>query len=440
MKTKHPNHRRKFIRDSAVIAGAILSSPLSAARAAHVRGDATLRVAVIGCGGRGAGAASQVLHASPEVQLVAVADVFRDRIDRTISHLIQEHGKERVQVPEAHRFTGLDSYIPAIALADLVLLTSPPGFRPMHFEEAVRQGKHVFMEKPVATDAPGVRKILELNRIATEKNLKVVVGHHLRFQKSVVDSVELLRKGVIGDLVAMRSYFNSEGVWVRPRQAGESEMEYQVRNWYYFTWLSGDHIVEQHVHNLDFMNWVKGQLPVRAQGMGGREVRKGPEHGHIFDHHFVEFEYPDGSFLSSQCRHIKGCWEQWADGVQGTQGRYFGDPGMKRYRFTDPQGREMNSYFGKDDPSAHQVEQTVLVDKILRNEPVNQTEEGAMSTMTAILGRMATYSGQMVTWEEAFNSRESLVPGKLDWDTLPPILPGPDGEYPVAVPGKYRVS
>ena len=436
MKNTPTTPRRKFIRDSAILTGVAFTAPLTVARSGHITGNGRLKVAVIGCGGRGAGAASQVLHASPDVVLVAMADAFRDRIDRSYEHLVKEHGKERVDVPEERRFTGLDGYKEATSVADLVLLASPPGFRPLHYEEAVKRGVHVFMEKPVATDVPGVRKIIELNKTAKAKNLKVVVGHHLRFQKSVIDSVDLLKSGLIGELVAMRSYFNTAGVWVRPRQPGETEMEYQVRNWYYFTWLSGDHIVEQHVHNLDFMNWVKGGHPVRAQGMGGREVRVGPQHGQIFDHHFVEFEYPDGSFLSSQCRHIPGCWDQWADGIRGTRGTYFAEPEMKKYRFASAKGEDLRSYFGREDPSSHQVEQTVLVDKILRNEAINQADEGAMSTQTAIMGRMATYTGQMINWEDAFNSEERMVPDNFNWDQDPPVMPKEDGEYPVAVPGK----
>jgi predicted dehydrogenase len=251
--------------------------------------------------------------------------------------------------------------------------------------------------------------------------------------------VQRLQEGLIGELVSMRSYFNSGGVWVRDRKPGMTEMEYQVWNWYYFNWLCGDHIVEQHVHNLDFINWVKDAHPVSAQGMGGRQVRTGKAYGEIFDHHFVEYTYEDGSILSSQCRHIKDCWSQWADGVQGTKGSFYHDPARQNAAIKDSAGNEIFTYRGKDDPPARRVIQEIFYDKIRKDEPINQAVSGATSTMTAILGRMATYSGQLITWEEAMSSDMSIMPARFAWDAETPTKPDENGFYPIPVPGKTKV-
>jgi myo-inositol 2-dehydrogenase / D-chiro-inositol 1-dehydrogenase len=334
---QNDNHnRRSFLKKAGLLAGsaAVVHMPASATN--WVSGSDVLKIALIGCGGRGTGAADQVLNTKENIRLVAMAEPFENRLEQSYNNLLQRHGKEKVIVPPEHRFTELDGYKKAIALADVVLMASPPGFRPLHFEEAVAQGKHCFLEKPVATDVPGVHKVIELSKLADEKGLKVLVGHHLRFQPSCIQLVEQIHQGSIGEALSMSSYFNSQGVWVRHRQPEMTEMEYQLWNWYYFNWLSGDHIVEQHVHNLDFINWVKGTHPVKAQGMGGREVRNGKEYGDIFDHHYVEFEYPDGSILNSQSRHIKGCWNNWTDVVHGTNGKMISDPGRQIATILDP--------------------------------------------------------------------------------------------------------
>jgi myo-inositol 2-dehydrogenase/D-chiro-inositol 1-dehydrogenase len=301
--------RRKFMQTSAAVARSVVMSPFSLASTPHVNVDNTIKIALIGCGARGSGAANEALNTGDDVRLVAMADAFQEKLDASYNHLVELHGK-KVAVKEENKFVGLDGYKNAIGFADVVFLASPPGFRSLHFEEAVNQGKHIFMEKPVATDVPGVRKIIENAKRAKQKNLKVVVGHHLRFQKSCIETINKLKEGIIGDILNIRAYFNTGGVWVRDRKAGMTEMEYQVWNWYYFNWLSGDHIAEQHVHDLDLMNWLKGAHPVKAQGMGGRQVRTGNEYGEIFDHHYVEYQYPDGTYLNSQCRHQKGVYVQ----------------------------------------------------------------------------------------------------------------------------------
>jgi predicted dehydrogenase len=432
MNTHNPSSpeltRRDFLKTTSTLAAAASLAP-----GVFAAGDDTLKVALIGCGDRGAGATSQALSTTGPLKLVAMADVFKDHLDTKYDAIKQLH-PDRVDVPEENKFVGFDAYQHAIALADVVILTTPPGFRPSHFEEAVRQGKHIFMEKPVAVDGPGIRKVLAAAEEAKKKNLKVGVGFQRHHQAPYLETIQRLRDGAIGDIVAMRCYWNGDGVWVHTRKSLEeklgrapTEMEYQVYNWYYFVWLCGDHIVEQHVHNLDVINWVKKGHPIRAWGMGGREVRKGIDHGQIFDHHYVEFEYADHTRLSSQCRHIGGCWDSVSEHVQGTKGTCNVEgriEGENRWHFTGKQ---------KD---AYQQEHDDLFAAIRSDTPYNETAlYGAYSTMTAILGRMATYSGVQVEWDDAINSQIDTFPKVLGWDAEAPVKPDADGHYPVAVPG-----
>ncbi|HRQ52571.1 MAG TPA: Gfo/Idh/MocA family oxidoreductase, partial [Agriterribacter sp.] len=293
--------RRAFVKNSSLLAGGLLAAPLLSKANYFSGADDTIKIALVGCGGRGTGAASQALSTKQNVKLVAMADAFQDRLDNSYKSISEEIDAKRIDVPQDRRFVGFDAYEKAIALADVVILATPPGFRPIHFEEAVKQGKHIFMEKPVATDPAGVQKVLAAAAIAKQKKLNVVVGLQRHYQNSYRELFK--RKDVIGDITAAQAWWNGDGVWVHPRKEGQTEMEYQMRNWYYFNWLCGDHITEQHIHNIDVINWFKGSYPVKAQGMGGREVRTGKDYGEIFDHHYVEFHYADGSILNSQCRH-----------------------------------------------------------------------------------------------------------------------------------------
>ncbi len=287
------NPRREFVKQSSLLAGGLAAAPLLSRANFFSGADDTIKVALVGCGGRGTGAAMQALSSKQNVKLVAMADAFRDNLDKCLENLQKDDSKEgmaaksRIDVPEERKFTGFDGYKKAIALADVVILATPPGFRPIHFEEAIRMNKHVFMEKPVATDPAGVQKVLAIAAIAKEKKLNVVVGLQRHYQNSYRELFK--RKDMIGDITSAQAWWNNDGVWVRPRKPEQTEMEYQMRNWYYFNWLCGDHITEQHIHNLDVINWFKEGYPVRAQGMGGRQVRKGKENGEIFDHHFVEY-------------------------------------------------------------------------------------------------------------------------------------------------------
>ena len=296
--------RRTFVKSATLTGGLLLSPSFSLEAMANSSNNKKLKLALVGCGGRGTGAAVQALRADKDVELVAVADAFKDRIESSLKSIYEElDGEIEVKVKEKNRFVGFNSYQKAIDKADVVILTTPPGFRPLHFKYAIDNDKHVFMEKPVATDAAGVRQVLNSAKIATKKKLNVVVGLQRRYQNSYNRTLKFIEDGTVGKILSGQVYWNSSGVWVRKRISGQSEMEYQMRNWYYFNWLCGDHILEQHIHNIDVANWFIGEYPKSAAGMGGREVRNGLDHGEIFDHHYVEFKYPGGAVVSSQCRH-----------------------------------------------------------------------------------------------------------------------------------------
>jgi predicted dehydrogenase len=438
--TSKNQSRRDFVKSSSLLAGGLMAAPLFSQANFFSGADDTIKVALIGCGGRGTGAAVQALSVKQNVQLVAMADAFKDKIDDSYKNIIEalEDKKNRVQVKEENKFTGFDAYKKAMALADVVILTTPPGFRPIHFEEAVNQGKQIFMEKPVATDPAGIQRVLAAAEKAKAKKLNVVVGLQRRYQSSYRELMKRVHDGMIGDVVSAQAWWNNDGVWVHPRQPGWSEMEYQMRNWYYFVWLCGDHITEQHIHNLDVINWAKNDYPVKAQGMGGREVRKGKDYGQIFDHHYVEFQYADGTILNSQCRHIKGTMSKVDELLIGTKGKVFCDDA----RITDIKGKTIYQFDKSKENQPYQSEHDELFEAIARKEyKFWDAERAAKSTMTSILGRMATYSGQVVEWDKAINSGLNIMPGQFDFAAQPPILPDAEGLYPAAVPGvtKYFV-
>ena len=436
------NSRRAFVKNSAILGGGILAMPVISK--ANFLGDEEkiIKVAVVGCGGRGTGAALQALLSKQNVKVVALADAFKDRLDKCYKTLsaddLSDWGmegsvKDRVDVPEARKFVGFDAYEKAIPLADVIILATPPGFRPYHFESCINHNKHVFMEKPVAVDPAGIQKVLQAAALAKQKKLNVVVGLQRRYQDSYRALFE--NKHLIGDITSAQAWWNSDGVWVNPRKYNQTEMEYQMRNWYYFNWLCGDHITEQHINNIDVMNWFKGGYPVRAQGMGGRQVRKGKEYGEIFDHHYVEFVYADGSILNSQCRHMPGTSSRVDEMLIGTKGVIYGDEAVIK----DPKGRELFRFDKKGENNPYQNEHDELFAAIARNEfKFTDAENGAKSTMTSIMGRMATYSGQVIEWDKAINSGIDIMPKKFDWNALPPVLPDDDGFYPVAIPGKTK--
>lgn len=431
-----PTSRREFLKTSTIAGvGAGLVGSLGALPRAYAGSDDVIKIGLIGCGGRGTGATGQALSTKGNVKLVAVGDAFPDRLEGSLSNLKTEFESrpERIAVDEEHKFVGLDAYQKVLnSGVDLVILATPPGFRPIHFEAAVKAGKHVFMEKPVAVDAVGVRTVLAAAEEAKKKNLAVGVGLQRRHEAGYLETIKRLQDGEIGDIHTARVYWNGAGVWVKPRQPNQTEMEYQMRNWYYFNWLCGDHIVEQHIHNLDVINWLKGGYPVRAHGLGGRQVRVGKDYGEIYDHHAVEFEYADGSRMFSQCQHIANCWSSVSEHVQGTKGS--SDISSNSIRSGDQAWR----YSGKK-ANPYQVEHDDLFASIRSGKPINEAEYGALSSMTSVLGRLATYGGKLVEWKDALASNLSLAPKEYDFKAQPPVLPGPDGLYPAAVPGVTRV-
>jgi predicted dehydrogenase len=439
------NSRREFVKQTGLLAGGLIAAPYLSQANYFSGADDTIKVVLIGCGGRGTGAAAQALLTKQNVKLVAMVDAFKDNIDNCYKSLTADdiadwsgakgNLKSKIDVPEERKFTGFDAYLKAIPLADVVILTTPPGFRPIHFEEAIKQGKHVFMEKPVATDPAGIQKVLATAAIAKQKKLNVVVGLQRHYQNSYKELFK--RKNLIGDITSAQAWWNNDGVWVRERKPGQTEMEYQMRNWYYFNWLCGDHITEQHIHNIDVVNWFKGGYPVKAQGMGGRQVRKGKDHGEIFDHHYVEFQYADGSILNSQCRHIPGTMSRVDELLIGTKGKIqCGDANI-----VDSKGKILYQYDKKGENNPYQTEHDELFAAIAAGQyKYADTENGAKSTMTSILGRLATYSGQVVEWDKAINSGLDIHPKVYDFNAPPPVTPGTDGYYAIATPGVTKYA
>lgn len=424
--------RRDFCKSAAITTSGILILP--AGLSAKSGTAPKLKLALVGCGGRGTGAAVQALAADADVELVAMADAFEDRLNGSLK-AIQEHfdGEKDIKVLEKNRFVGMDAYRKAIDQADVVVLATPPGFRPSHFEYAIANDKHVFMEKPVATDSYGVRKVLKSAKIAKEKNLNVVVGLQRHYEDKYNQLLTRVNAGDIGQITSGQVYWNSAGVWVRKRKPGQSELEYQMRNWYYFNWLCGDHILEQHIHNIDVANWFIGDYPVSAQGMGGRQIRNGKDHGEIFDHHFVEFTYGNGAVIASQCRHQPGTMSRVNEVLQGTKGSV----NMGRGEIKDLSGDVSFKYKG-DNPNPYQVEHDKLFAAIRNGDVISNGENGAKSTLTAIMGRMATYSGQEITWEQALNADMQLMPDEMNWSDTPPVSPDEYGNYAIPTPGKTK--
>lgn len=437
-KTKPHSSRREFLKTSSSLAvvGAAASSlatpTLSLARSAHAFGTDTIKIGLVGCGGRGTGAAQQAMNTEGNVELVAMGDAFDYRLEESYR---QCQGKfdTKVRVPDERRFVGFEAYKNVLdSDIDLVILATPPGFRPLHFEAAIDAGKNVFMEKPVAVDASGIRRVLKAGEKASQKKLAVAVGLQRRHERAYRETIDRLRDGAIGDMIFSRVYWNGAGVWVRPREDKDTELEYQMKNWYYFNWLCGDHIVEQHIHNLDVINWLLDDFPVKAEGQGGRQVRTGIDNGQIYDHHLVEFTYGNGHKMYSHCRHQPDCWNSVSEHVHGTTG--YAD--ISAGRIFDKEGKEI--FRSKGTRDGHQQEHHDLFGDLRNGVIPNETEYGAKSTMTSIFGRLATYSGQEIWWDDAINSKISLcnVDALTDMKTSePPLKPDAEGRYPIPLPG-----
>lgn len=426
--TQVSSSRRSFVKKSgAAILASSLTYPIGLF--ANESKD-TLKVGLIGCGGRGTGAASQALMADPNVILTAMGDVFEDRLEKSYSALFKMN-PEKVKVDKANKFIGFDAYLKVIQSdVDVVLLTTPPGFRPAHFEAAVEAGKHIFCEKPVAVDAPGVHKVIAAAKKAKEKNLSVVSGFCFRYHFPKRAFFNRVLKGDIGEVQAITTYRNGGEAWYKERQPDWTEMTYQMRNWYYYNWLSGDFIVEQSVHSLDMMSWAMGDvMPKSAMGSGGRQVRTAKKYGHIFDHFAIEFEYANGAKGYHFTRQQAGTATQNTVEAFGNQGT----ASLKVYRNYDIKGKENWSYDGEMN-NMYQTQHDEFFASIRNAKPINNGERMANSTMLAIWARMIGYTGQRITWEEAFNSTEKLGPNidEYNWDLVWEMPP-------VAIPGKTKL-
>ncbi|MBI3854590.1 MAG: Gfo/Idh/MocA family oxidoreductase [Planctomycetes bacterium] len=408
--------RREFVKAGSGTAALLASTPLVYAGGQ----EQTISVGLIGCGGRGTGAAENCLESSQNVKIVAMGDMFKDRIDGSRRNLSKRDG---YKVSDDNVFVGFDAYKRVLdSGVDMVILATPPGFRPIHFAAAVDAGKHIFFEKPVGVDPTGIRKVIEAGKKAKEKKLAVVTGTQRRHQKNYLETIGKIHEGAIGDIVAARCYWNGDTPWVNKRRPEWNDMEYQLRNWYHYTWLCGDHIVEQHVHNLDVMNWVLKSHPLSAVAVGGKQVRTQPEYGCGWDHFGVDFTYPNDVHVLSMCRHWPKSPGNVSEAVVGTKGKsdcagnitfYNGDPAWK------PAGGGINPYV---------QEHKDLIASIRSGNLLNEAEQVAHSTLTAIMGREAAYTGQVIKWDEFLASNLDLTPPKYEFGPLP--------EPPIAVPGK----
>ncbi len=444
--SKSPEHeptgrpsRREFLARSAALTGTAMAGSLAIDRGAHAAGSDVLKIGLIGCGGRGAGAVANALRADPNTRIVAMADAFGDRIEACRKSLKQAVG-DRAAIDDDHCFADFDGHHRLIESGvDVVILAEPPHFRPVHIEACVDGGVHLMAEKPMAVDAPGVRRVMAAGEKAKQKGLSFVSGFESRYSNELRETVARVHDGAIGDIVALRSMYNVGPLWHRGRRPEWSEMQFQMRNWYYFTWLSGDHIVEQHVHFMDRASWImQEQPPQSAWGYGGRAVRTEAKYGDIFDHHAVNFEYPDGVPMYTFTRQQAGCYNEVADLVLGTKGRLVtGRPSGRRSGLRIEGQVDWSPQKDLRHPEVNCF--TEMFAGIRNGKPINDSHTMAQSTMVAILGRMATHSGQKIIWEDALNSNRVLAPKSYTWDADPPVLPRADGSYPHPIPGVTEV-
>ncbi len=435
--------RREFLkRSGSGLVGAALAGPLAAR--AYAGEDNTIKVALVGCGGRGTGAAREALSTQGPTKLWAVADVFENRQQSSLKGLTDRFGKQ-VDVPPERRFLGMDAYqkaIDALDEGDVVILATPPGFRPLHLEYAVAKGRHVFMEKSFAVDGPGIRRVLKAGEQAAKKNLKIAGGLMSRHYKPLQEAVAQIHDGIIGEVITCWAYREHGPVGFRPKPEGMSELGHQIQNYSCFTWLNGSFILDWLIHNLDVCCWVKDAWPVSAQGQGGREVRTAADQ--LFDHYAVEYSFPDSTRLFAQGRHMGGCWGFFGDKIHGASGSAVLGEGISQPRIYKGHQQTADNLaweFKGQARSQYQVEHDVLFEAIRQDKPHNESERCAYAAMTGILGRMAAESGKEITWEQAMASELVLAPGMESWtmDSDPPVKPDEKGGYPVAMPGFTKV-
>ena len=421
--------RRDFLAAStrSLAAGAVagsLTASLGSARMAHAAEDEQIKVALIGCGGRGTGAAVNAMRAHPENRLTAMCDLFPDRLASSKKRLAASL-KTQFAVPDEHCFSGFDGYQEIMKTdADVVILATPPHFRPMQLKAAIEAGKHVFCEKPVAVDGPGCRSVFETVALAKKKELSIVSGLCWRYDYGVRETMKRIKDGAIGEIISAQENYLTGTLWHRGRKPEWSEMEYQCRNWLYFNWLSGDHITEQHVHSLDKGLWLNDdQAPLAATGLGGRQVRTAEQWGDIYDHHAICYEFPQEKKVFAYTRQMAGCYNNVDDYVLGTKGQAqilkFQVSGAMNWKYNGPR------------PSMYDVEHQELFAGLRSGELLNNGDYMTKSTLMAIMGRMACYTGQRVTWDMALNSKQDLSPAKYEFGDV-------DLPVEVAMPGKTK--
>ncbi len=423
--------RREFIKKSSAIAlGGILINSIPGQLSAYANKNQPIKIGLVGCGGRGTGALFEALNASNSVRVVAIADAFEDKTKRVLSRLKQNF-KEQCDVTEDTMFIGFDAYKKVIEMSDAVILATPPPFRPLHFETAIKANKHVFMEKPLAVDVPGFNKIMEIGKLADEKKLNVVVGLQFRYAKANQEIVKRIKEGQIGEITSISTYYNVGEPRIIDRMPQQTEMEFQVRNWRYFTWLWGGQLAGQAIHQIDVMNWIMDDFPVKAMGSGGRQVFNGTNQGNTYDHFFIEYEYTNGIKMYSQARNMNNCANKSGWEVRGTKAK-----ADERQRVLDFDNKTLWRYRSREDLSATQVEQNVFIESILKGTHINNTEYGAKSTLTTIMGRMAAETGGEITMEELLKSDVSIVPTDLSWGSQTLHMPDENGNYKIVKPGK----
>ncbi len=409
--------RREFLKaGTAAAVGGSLVAQLGLNSGAYAAGSDVLRVGLIGCGGRGSGAAAQALTADPHTQLVAMAEAFPDRLESSLKGLKNSAVADRVLVDDDHKFSGFDAYQHVIDAVDVVVHATPPHFRPQHVRAAIEAGKHVFVEKPVAVDGPGVRSMMETSTLAEEKGLSLVSGLCWRYDNGMRATFDQIHDGAIGDITALQCSYNSSGVWEprRTREQCDSEMEYQMRNWYYYTWLSGDFNVEQHIHSLDKMAWaMRDETPIAASGSGGRQQRTDPKYGNIYDHFNIVYEYANGIKAFARCRHFASSTNDVTDHIFGTKGR----ADVFKHRTHDWKGGTTWRYAGPKN-NMYQTEHDEFFASIRSGNPINNGSYMCSSTMMAILGRMVAYTGKRISWEDGLASQEDLSPPSYKWGQI----------------------
>jgi myo-inositol 2-dehydrogenase / D-chiro-inositol 1-dehydrogenase len=435
--------RRQFLKTSGTAAAGLVLAQATATPG-YAAENNTIKLALVGCGGRGTGAIGQALSTPGPTKLWAVADVFDYRLQNVIKNL-KPRFEPKMDLPPERQFLGLDAYkkaIDSLDKGDVVLLTTPPAFRPIHLDYAIQKGVNVFMEKSFAVDAPGIRRVLRAGKLATEKNLKIAGGLMSRHYPTLDGAIQHIHDGLIGDVITCWAYRMHGPVGLGRRQPTTKELAHQIANYSCFTWLNGSFIVDWLIHNIDVCCWVKNTWPVSVQGMGGRQVRTDPDQ--LFDHYGAEYSFADGTRLFAQGRHMTQCWEFFGDIIHGTKGSAVLGEGIPKpliYKTHQQVPENVIWQYPGQGRDAYQVEHDLFFDAIRNDKPYNETERCAKSCMTAIMGRMACESGKKITWDEALASNIELAPGleQLTWDSNPPVMADSQGTYPVAMPGQTKV-